>query len=224
MKNIFWLAVCLIVTLPDQAHGQGSIVYFGPAGISVNAIYGDNYHAAIDVDRDGKTDFMLNYSSRDFSLTPTNGNATVSSVPPVNRYGDAAALSPGAEISRTLPAGQEWRVAIPFYLPTGELFGVTGTAIGSIRTLGQGIAIVGPFAGIEAFLGFRITQADGDHYGWMRMDMIRGYGGQVVNVSEWAYNTVPGQPITAGQVPEPSIYALLGVGALCLWRFRRHRS
>ena len=55
----------------------------------------------------------------------------------------------------------------------------------------------------------------------MRVDMIRGYGGQVVNVSDWAYNTVPGQTLAAGAVPEPGTLALLALGIAALWKLRR---
>lgn len=56
------------------------------------------------------------------------------------------------------------------------------------------------------------------HYGWMHLRANGGFS----EVYGFAYNTVPGQPILAGQVPEPGTVALLLVGgSLVWWRHKR---
>lgn len=60
--------------------------------------------------------------------------------------------------------------------------------------------------------------------GWVGMGtwFLEGVNGGIIE--EWAYNSIPGQPILAGQVPEPGIIALLLVGgSLTLRRFKRVR-
>ena len=70
----------------------------------------------------------------------------------------------------------------------------------------------------EGYVGVQFQALDGFHFGWIR---VRGGNGNDGRILDYAYNTVPGQSLAAGAVPEPSTWALLGLGALCLWRFRR---
>ncbi|MEM8866346.1 MAG: PEP-CTERM sorting domain-containing protein [Planctomycetota bacterium] len=60
------------------------------------------------------------------------------------------------------------------------------------------------------------------HFGWIRVSIDNAAGTFVVN--EWAYNTVPGEGILAGQVPEPSTLGLLAAGALGVGAMRRRRD
>ena len=59
------------------------------------------------------------------------------------------------------------------------------------------------------------------HYGWMH---LRSQAAGSI-VYGFAYNTVPREPILAGQVPEPGTIALFVLGGgLFWWRIRRmHR-
>ncbi|MBX3405243.1 MAG: hypothetical protein KF869_00660 [Phycisphaeraceae bacterium] len=76
-----------------------------------------------------------------------------------------------------------------------------------------------------AFLGFVIDIDGQSHYGWARAQLLfndppspTAFG---VSVLDYAYQTEPGVPILAGQVPAPGAAALLGLGAIAL---RRKRS
>jgi hypothetical protein len=69
-------------------------------------------------------------------------------------------------------------------------------------------------------LGVRF-QIDGqDHYGWMQLRSQYSLS----NIYGFAYNTVPNQPILAGQVPEPATWVLFLAGGVALLRWRRLRN
>jgi hypothetical protein len=94
----------------------------------------------------------------------------------------------------------------------------------------------GPWAyGASGFLGFQF-QIDGQaHYGWAEVFATPGSGGPSYRgeVRGYAYNTVPNQPIRAGQTsdgdlvgeipPQPASLGLLALGApgLDIWRPRK---
>jgi len=79
------------------------------------------------------------------------------------------------------------------------------------------------------YWGFGLN-IDGEiHYGWGRLSTI-GSGGSpnqfTATLHEYAYQSQPGVPILAGQIPEPSSLALLaaGGGGLALAGRRRRRK
>ena len=81
----------------------------------------------------------------------------------------------------------------------------------------------GNFFDSEGFLGVRMFVDDPlPHYGWIRMS--HSAEDSVLTVHDWAWNSVPGEPILAGEIPEPKVYALLlGIGALVFVAGRRFR-
>ncbi len=66
----------------------------------------------------------------------------------------------------------------------------------------------------NAYIGVEFMIDENVHYGWIHYEgfsvseyfRIDSPGGWV---NSWAYNSVPGEPIYAGQIPEPRTYALL---------------
>jgi hypothetical protein len=73
---------------------------------------------------------------------------------------------------------------------------------------------------LTAYVGVEFSVEAAVHYGWIRVTVSGVGNGGIIH--DWAYNSIPGQPILAGQVPEPSTWALLIIGAgLLVWRTRK---
>jgi hypothetical protein len=84
-----------------------------------------------------------------------------------------------------------------------------------------------PFHSVTAYWGVQFEIAGNLHYGWVQVETPQLPPGLFVNggtILDWAYNSAPGQPILAGQVPEPGTVALVVMGGGCLlWRLSRKR-
>ncbi len=124
-------------------------------------------------------------------------------------------VSFGGLVSMSTP----WQPKYVFSLPpfVGRISGpILSSTVGAVGAYG-------PFAGLDGYLGIRFLIGSELHYGWIHLNCVFSgpYQPAAGRITEWAYNTVPGQPITVGAVPEPSTWALVSLGALCLWRFRR---
>ncbi len=93
------------------------------------------------------------------------------------------------------------------------------SSIGSVD-MGNPFLTGGYFAGVEsAYLGFDFQHGGETYYGWIQV------GSPVIGLNagwvyDYAYQTSPNTPIFAGEVPEPSTWALLAVGVATLF-FRR---
>ena len=77
----------------------------------------------------------------------------------------------------------------------------------------------------EKFIGFSFDADGGTHYGWLRVNMV-GADHNAFTVVDYAYESVVGAGILAGDVPEPGSLGLLATGAigLLLWRHKRRGS
>lgn len=89
--------------------------------------------------------------------------------------------------------------------------------------------VVGPWAGLgEGYLGFEFNSHGGDHFGWIALSIYGKFPTHLsVHLGDYAYETVPGQTIDAGQttsaVPEPGTLALLALGATGLAALREKK-
>jgi hypothetical protein len=121
-------------------------------------------------------------------------------------------LSAGTEIGSDA-AGYSW---------LGDILGgdILTASIGS-GIIGEPFLTDGYFTGLEsAYLGFDFQQDGETYYGWVQL------GCPVVGLNagwiyDYAYETTPNTPITAGAVPEPSTWALLVFGGAFYFLRRR---
>ena len=74
----------------------------------------------------------------------------------------------------------------------------------------------------KKYLGFRFERDGALHYGWMEFSAYAFYGTQIYAYS-WAYESEPNTPLIVGQIPEPTLPALLA-GAVCAAGIRRRRG
>ena len=74
----------------------------------------------------------------------------------------------------------------------------------------------------EGYVGVRMSQLDDWFYAWIRVSHDATAG--TLTVHDWAWNTIPNEPILAGQVPEPATVAFFMASiALAVAVVRRRR-
>lgn len=81
-----------------------------------------------------------------------------------------------------------------------------------------------------AFLGFQIQADESTFFGWVQAEVQSSPTGipEALIIYDWAYNMVSGDPINAGEIPEPahavSGLGLLALGAAGVARYRRRKA
>ncbi len=156
--------------------------------------------APIDIDGNGSPEFEIFHGKYvatyygDLNLNPPGGTLGVMSyIGPAGRpYVSALSLSGSVSIG----PGQSFGSASH---PYSNLFG---------QRLGPGGAWDG---GNDAFVGLVFTHdINGTiHYGWLR---LTSFGKNILCAAEWAYESTPNAPITAGAVPAETAVTCLPVG------------
>ena len=74
----------------------------------------------------------------------------------------------------------------------------------------------------DAYIGLSFPSGANLFYGWVRVGVNLNAG--TFQVKEWAYNSVSGAGIHAGQIPEPSTLGMLAAGSAGLVAMRRRRK
>jgi hypothetical protein len=78
----------------------------------------------------------------------------------------------------------------------------------------------------RGYLGFEFGPKGGEHVGWVAMSVVASGVDFAAHITGYAYDTVPGQTIKAGQtspVPEPPTLSLLALGAAGLIALRKRK-
>ncbi len=209
--------------------GIVAAVAFGPAAhaaVVVTALpdplflrdeFFGSYHP-VDVDSNGTSDFAFAYSFSFVGLrTEAYNRAVIRLIGPVG--GRISPLPNGFSINSTigteLLSELQWSSSdfIDGFVEPDE-----NAYISIVQVLSTGSA--SDFSGRSA-IGIEFHAADGVHYGYLDIDAGPGYAG--ITLYGWAYESRPGVPIFAGQVPEPSSSIFIGVGTVSLLLRRRRK-
>lgn len=197
--------------LAPDSFAQGTVIYVRPSE-PVN-MYGPPWpwERDFDLDGNGTQDFRFDYDGAILYVSPLGSNRQIGypAVPP-DMGSSLTPLFAGEVIGSSLdPVLGEW---VDRSSPN---MGWHSMISGCLN-----VGCFGPFAYRTAFMGFDFVAADGQrHNGWMRIDnTIPGGGAYLV---DWAWAVTPGESIAAGAVPEPSTWALLGIGLAVLFHAMR---
>ena len=222
-----FVTLIILLAVGAQAHAQGIAYFSYGTGAQVGGIrrYGD---FGIDLNGDGSVDFRFVSESGDYFHAEPQGQNMVLGYP-LNalRYAFMAKrLQAGDVLASTSSPGLEW-VGYQGNSSTYTTGPILIMSFGSESVGGEFPSRFGTVPGEsfprvgyvqEGYVGVQFFGADGLHYGWIR---VRGGYQSYGTILDYAYNTVPGQGLAAGVVPEPSTWALLAVGAAAFCFGRR---
>jgi hypothetical protein len=192
--SMYALAAVVISLLVSPKPSEARIVYT-PTHVNINSPY------SLDLNHDGITDFTLGQiHSRKFSGCfgydvsdeladgVAKGNGVVASP-----YGFAAALNRGVEIG----AGQRFTPYAPEMVYVAQNW--THVLLCHIVQI-----LVGPWANVSnLYLGLEFQINGKIHYGWARLSVQVGYVYINATLTGYAYETIAGKSIIAGQTTGP---------------------
>jgi hypothetical protein len=195
----------VVVTPPDDLPNLGEG--------TVNPGPGDFDPAPFDMNGDGTDDFGFNFRNIDsatfewqanwFGIEAASGVVGYTGL----FYDYADNLSAGTEIG-----------------PASTFFGEGGAPGTETQVFLGSEYFYAPYGGfgsidstVRGFIGVKFEAAGETHYGWLDIEAGEELGLIFYGA---AYNSTPGEPIGAGEVPEPGSLALLALGAAALLRRR----
>jgi hypothetical protein len=199
-KRLAAYAVAGGAALVAGSEAKADIIWSGPQNISV----GVNQTVNIDLNGDGQNDFSF----------IQNGN-------------NSLVLNCVLSGDKSVPdSGGSYVANLAF-----------GTVIDGSQTYSQNLNLLtnngakikpvfsGNFYNTHGYIGVEFTDLSSqNHFGWIGFTGGPASGQPTGTITDWAYESDPGDPITAGETtPEPTSLALLALGAagVAVWRGRK---
>ena len=205
--NVRWgsVACLLLLVCTGTSLGSPTISWSGERDVPIT--YPSN--VSFDWDANGISDLLMEMTRQpaDIFVEAFDENRT-----PVTDDMEAASL-PIAEGTSIGP-----------YLDIGGVSWAAGRhEMAGLRDVDGQVIGGGYWAYVDrGFMGLEFRMGDEIHYGWARISVFTpGLGDNAFAlVHDWAYETIPGQSILAGSVPEPSTMALaiLGGAVVLAWK------
>ena len=194
MKRIAWITVALLST-PTYA----AIILTVPDE-PLRPLPPPEPILELDLDNNGVVDLVIPGSNRQLDVIPQASTLVLS----FDQFGTihAADLAAGSFIGAEPGAGMLWANDTP------------------VMSACFNIGCLGNFLGGIEYLGVEFDIDGATHYGWVEVESSEFF--LLARVHRWAYESEPGAPILAGQIPEPSGLVLVLAGVLLAWpRARR---
>jgi hypothetical protein len=116
--------------------------------------------------------------------------------------------------------------SFPFYvtaLSKGQVIDVSSVGPSFYGSMAYGANPNAEFDNVEnAYLGLSFPSGANLFYGWVRVAIDNTAG--TFLIKDWAYNSISGEGIRAGEIPEPASLGMLAAGAAGLVALRRKRK
>jgi len=189
-------AVCLCLMLAHQAEA-GAIVWSGVQNIDLP--WAGSLDVNIDLDLNGTDDYMIRRSGLDaWAYSLADGNEFFDEITTVGHAPNAVPSTFGTIFDDTPTSPNIW-----YDNPDDH----------SQIMMSQG---TGFWVGTDhQYMGVRFFGGSDLYYGWIEMSIEPDMPNSMT-IHSWAYNSVPGEGLIAGVVPEPSSIALLLCGGLAI--------
>lgn len=194
--NRFAIAAILagMIMLAWAWPAEAKIIYT-PANVSIDP----THPYSLDVNNDGLADFTIQQTNDDIhsckqgagyvdllTVTPTQGNGEV--ISPTG-YAYAAAMNKGVQVGPQRSFISE----APMAVVKSGYFPILGKCYFLHYTLGDWVNVS------KCYLGLSFQTNGETHYGWARLSVQAGYVYITATLTGYAYETIPGQSILAGQ-------------------------
>ncbi len=175
----------------------------------------------IDINGDSIVDFTFAADTSGVGLrTERTNRVVIRPDPPPNIGGLVARVEGGDQVGSSLSPQWVWISSQPvrgYVLPDEIAFATI------VQCLSSGCASDWPGGpATRAFIGLEFELSDGLHYGYFDIFMRGDIPG--AQLYGWAYNSTPGQPITAFGIPEPSALALVTVAGIAMLVLRARKE
>jgi hypothetical protein len=162
-----------------------------------------NYN--LDLNNDGNNDYTLtasasstntnpSYNGRRIIASPLNGNAVKDTL--VNSDTVSIPLQFNALIDINLSLNQSWQTSGWNILKDTTWYSWPGSGV-SGSGLWNNLS--------DYYLGLRLLQSGQTYYGWVRLRVDVSGGPDSLIIQDYAYNSIPNQPILAGQTTTTGI-------------------